>query len=561
MSDNDHFVIKAIPSDLITVEEASRIIGKSPATVKRMCVRGQLVTHRAGRQWLISEASARATAAKVKKVKKGGAAKGLGLRDSLARVISDDLKAYTIRVPDVLDYRDVIENKADLLLEVAEKTDGNSTYDEPQEVESPKSPFFTRPSYNLSVADRVAYDAVVEAAAKQIDKVLNPKVYSARLKDRKQPGTWPWIRWRKEVIKAAEEYPFVIATDIVSYFDLIRHSILYNELRLLKGGDEVVKRLQPMLRTWTRGSDTGIPQGPNASRILANYYLHPVDSLMAAETGCIYSRYMDDIRIQAKNRHCAIQALRTLERECRKRGLVLATHKTKLLYHAKTVEADFGDEDLGNLDYEVDTSADLKGVERKLNKVLKDALRKPEKLDRRKAGFALYRLKKIRGYGMRRTVLSNLEVLAQVIGMTSIYLKPVITKPAIQRGLEVFFQDPERNTSEYVSTWLLATIVDGGKASDGIVAYASKVARNRNEPNYHRAIAMSVMALTKQSAHIGFLKQSATDYDPEIRRAAVTALARVGALDRSTESNALRFDDTAEVIKYLKGRQKLPDLV
>lgn len=84
------------------------------------------------------------------------------------------------------------------------------------------------------------------------------------------------------------------------------------------------------LKQWAYNEAQGIPQNRDASSILGNIYMLPVDQAMLAK-GYQYFRYMDDIRIVADNRYKARAALQDLICELRKYGLNVNGAKTKIL--------------------------------------------------------------------------------------------------------------------------------------------------------------------------------------------------------------------------------------
>jgi hypothetical protein len=63
------------------------------------------------------------------------------------------------------------------------------------------------------------------------------------------------------------------------------------------------------------------------------------------------------------------------------------------------------------------------------------------------------------------------------------------------------------------------------------IAYARTVARDRNQPIYHRAVAANLLALGKRSADLHWLKEAIRyEFDPALLRAYLVALARVNGL-------------------------------
>ena len=79
------------------------------------------------------------------------------------------------------------------------------------------------------------------------------------------------------------------------------------------------------------------------------------------------------------------------------------------------------------------------------------------------------------------------------------YLHPFLGRKRFDHGLLAYFLDRDRNTSQFVSAWLLAAYLDrGSRVPAGIVTYAATICRDRNQPVYHRVIAANVMALGRR---------------------------------------------------------------
>jgi hypothetical protein len=318
--------------------------------------------------------------------------------------------------------------------------------------------------------------------------------------------------------------------------------------------------LKRMLGEWAPVTARGIPQGPDVSRTLGNLYLIPVDEQMV--TGeWKYLRYLDDIHVLGRSRREVIEGVRSLERECRQRGLVLAGHKTQLLVGAEAV-ANLTESELDGAQYWLDVGADPL-ARHNLRKILRGSLAKAGALNTRHALFSLYRLRILRDHLMTRLVIRNIEQLAPVATAMAEYLYPFLGRPVVEDGLLSFFRDPERNTSAYVSAWLLAAYLDrGGRVPVGVVTYAAAICRNRNQPTYHRVMAANVMALGRRPSDIAWLTANArAEFDPALVRGYVVALARVSQLTKSVETAvSARAPRMITTLNYLKGRRDLPSL-
>ena len=95
----------------------------------------------------------------------------------------------------------------------------------------------------------------------------------------------------------------MLSTDVVSYFEYVEIGILIQDLLGLKGTDgQVVGLLSVFLNELQRSTDIwGIPQGPDASAILGNFYLRPVDRVLELNKSVVGLRFQDDLMVFAKD--------------------------------------------------------------------------------------------------------------------------------------------------------------------------------------------------------------------------------------------------------------------
>ena len=371
-----------------------------------------------------------------------------------------------------------------------------------------------------------------------------------------------WVKWADATRKAVYDgSTFVIKTDVTSYFDYIRHDLPFQKLQSLGVSTTAVNSLREMLRRWVEVPNLGIPQGPNASRVLANFYMTPVDDAMSLLPNIVYLRYMDDICVLARSRHEAVAALRLLSHECKLRGLALSAQKTTLLVGEEAL-ADLADSDLDALAYEFKVGRDTDSLRSDLSRVFKKATE--TKLNQRRAKFSLWRLYRMRDERVLNRVLDRLQELAVLGQMVVAYLHPWLTRPKVQTRISQFIDDEERNTSQFFSTWLLAGMLEVPKKVPlAWIQYARRVAHDRNEPTFHRSLAINVLALGKVERDISWIHSAArSEHDPHIVRACLVALARIGRTDNGlTRRLTASFPESEVTAQYLKGRRNLPSLV
>ncbi|MCL6592115.1 MAG: group II intron reverse transcriptase/maturase [Firmicutes bacterium] len=141
---------------------------------------------------------------------------------------------------------------------------------------------------------------------------------------------------------------YVVDADIQSYFDNIDHEILMSLLKRRISDHRVLKLLQRWLKAGVvedgkkLPTDKGSPQGGVISPLLANIYLHVLDTYWTREyehLGKLY-RYADDFVVICKKYQEATQALQIIQKILGRLKLTLHPLKTKIV-HMKDKGFDF----------------------------------------------------------------------------------------------------------------------------------------------------------------------------------------------------------------------------
>ncbi|MYS18348.1 RNA-directed DNA polymerase [Streptomyces sp. SID4982] len=189
-------------------------------------------------------------------------------------------------VPDVIGYQDVQHQwergYREMLVRAIENNacgpEGTSIID------FPKTDLTVRPLARFSTRDRLIYDALVFTIAEQIDRQLHPGVFSYRWNHLKgEPIGW-WSNWssyrEKSLLAIRSDTSLKVAyLDIAAFYEHIDVAMLGDDLEALGGDGSAVGHVIDFLtRFQTINHAWGLPQGPDASGILANLYLAPVDS-------------------------------------------------------------------------------------------------------------------------------------------------------------------------------------------------------------------------------------------------------------------------------------------
>jgi excisionase family DNA binding protein len=547
--------------EYLTVEEAAELLGLSPAAIRRRAASGELPATKSGKQWLIR--SDNLPAGQPFLARDIPPTPQVDFTKALLQVSRLDISE--LWVPDILRHEDQLA-VSDQIIDLAARRFSGEPPGATTEVDVAKTPFFTRSAVLISIEDRVAYQAAVGTLAERASAQTPDSVFSARISSNPRyflkKGISMWLDWHKRVRKEIESgKPWMIKTDLVSYFDHIPHNLLLDEVSAMNPDPEVTNVIRQMLEMWSVVPGIGIPQGPNASRLLGNIYLFPVDHAMTSG-GYSYFRYMDDIRIVGATRAEVTAGMRLLEKECRRRGLAVSPSKTEML-NGKEALADGSRKDRDMASYFLNIG-NLTEARHQLKGILFTAFEDDGHLNASAARFSLWRLGWIRDSTVLQMVIDRLQDLAPAASVVASYLRHFLDRDYVVDGLTDFFSNPAKCYSTYLATWLFAAMVEKRETlPDQWVHHAEKYCKDRNQPTYLRAVAASVFARGRRPADITWLKSEARrEWDPILLRGYAVALHRAGALDNNTAKIlAAKSQVLTWTIDYLNKHQSLPSML
>ncbi len=168
-------------------------------------------------------------------------------------------------------------------------------------VEIPKPDGRRRPLGIPTVADRVVQQATVQVIGPAFEARFLPCSFGYRPGKDAQRA----VRWVREAIRRGDRW--VAEFDIVGFFDNLNHHRLLREVAKVIDDPEVIG----LVRRWLRAGvlteagvqprQSGTPQGGVISPLLANIYLHRLDTEVRA-AGFRLIRYADDFVILADRR-------------------------------------------------------------------------------------------------------------------------------------------------------------------------------------------------------------------------------------------------------------------
>jgi hypothetical protein len=251
-------------------------------------------------------------------------------------------------------------------------------------IDVPKSSLAVRPGTVLEIEDRVLLFAIARLIAPRLDKLLPAGVYSWRVRKNADKGdlfegqeilrfpflkrrtiqkriefvepwyeVWPRFIKKVEYAYEREGYRFLAVSDIVAYFENIDLTLLRDLLlQHLPRQRRLIDFLISLLEFWawqTVGGGTvprGIPQGNGVSSFLGNLYLLPLDSAFvsfAKSRDLKYLRYMDDVKVLARDNGSAREALFLMNEKLRALRLNIQGSKTEILEGLEIREELFDD--------------------------------------------------------------------------------------------------------------------------------------------------------------------------------------------------------------------------
>jgi hypothetical protein len=207
-------------------------------------------------------------------------------------------------------------------------------------VYQPKKSGVLRPLRILTLQDQIVYQALANfiADAFRADQQKHALVrnFGAVIGDK--TSQFFYRGWKKcyrafdsAIAKAFNRgNDYVADFDLVSFYELIDHTLLREVLSQRVKSPEILDLLFKCLRKWSendggRWLGHGIPQGPEPSAFLAECFLFRFDQMKFKDV--VYLRYVDDIKLMAKDEIPVRRALLRLDIASKHVGLVPQAQK------------------------------------------------------------------------------------------------------------------------------------------------------------------------------------------------------------------------------------------
>lgn len=178
---------------------------------------------------------------------------------------------------------------------------------------------------------------LVISIAQKIEDIRIPisedRIFSYRYKWDKTKNTLfqntSWIDYKKKCIELSTQYPFILQTDISSFYPRINHHKLENELKRLNSSN-TTEKITTLLSQFSGTISYGLPVGGPAARILAELSLNHADKHLKSQN-IIFCRYADDYTIFCNSESEGYKNLILLSEKLANDQLELQKGKTKIL--------------------------------------------------------------------------------------------------------------------------------------------------------------------------------------------------------------------------------------
>jgi hypothetical protein len=417
-------------------------------------------------------------------------------------------------------------------------------------VDLPKDELMVRPLARLSLEDRLFYEATVFSLAPRIDAEIHRAVYSYRWSafkgDLKRP-IGSWVRMQKHGRFFHKNHPdlSMARTDVSSFYENIDIDILIQELRQLKLGGEALTRLHEFLRAFQEMNHVwGLPQGSDASGVLSNFYLLPIDRIIA-RTALHHLRYSDDIFVFGPDQGTLRKCLLDINRAFRGRHLSMSGQKTDILTPGEVSDA-FEDMEKDAIRYNVDIAS---GMAPDLVREFFDRATCGAKVNSRDVRFSLNQLRRLKDDYAIAWMTRNFGKVPHMAQDLIAYLESFPVQPfgRVYRFCEEVISKRSLRNYAYVELHILGFMMRQQINSPFAYEAAWQIIKDRNEETFLREYAVRYVGLNAHPGDGALLRQEfRRDPSQTLRRALLVAIYESG------QDDTYWFDLAAETVPYLR---------
>ncbi|GLY51891.1 RNA-directed DNA polymerase [Lentzea sp. NBRC 102530] len=227
-----------------------------------------------------------------------------------------------------------------------------------QIVDYPKDVINVRPLARFTIDDHLIYSTLVFQIARSIDNTIGRAVHSYRWLWNDNGFRAPvrsWIRMQRRCRSLLKKDGTLklAKTDISSFYEGVDLDTLVDDIDYLDIGNYNPGRLRGFLDGFQEAHHAwGLPQGLDASGLLANLYLTPVDEYLRRRK-LQYFRYSDDIDIFSRDWEELREAISDINKILRAKRLSMSAAKTRI-YEPDEALRKFDDTEKEALQYNID---------------------------------------------------------------------------------------------------------------------------------------------------------------------------------------------------------------
>ncbi|MEW2358270.1 RNA-directed DNA polymerase [Spirillospora sp. NPDC029432] len=359
-----------------------------------------------------------------------------------------------------------------------------------------------------------------------IDNELPAAVHSYRWQhDEAQVAnpTWSWVAMQRIARNIHSTNPELLLarTDVTAFYENIETDILIEDLNNISAPVWAISTIRNFLVAFNGlGNAWGIPQSYEASGILANLYLLPVDQELGA-SGLQHLRYSDDVYIFGEDWVSLREQLLSINRLLRDRHLTLSNPKTKVVQGDAIVD-EFEDADKDAINYFllIGVPSAIKEVEDLFDRTIQES-----PIRTRDLKFCLTQLKYIGDDHAVDWLLKNLDEIPHVAREALSYLgrfQPL--KPNIGKAIVSLLEDRGLTLYPYAQQHLLIYMISHRIVSQGAENVVWRLLTNRNVDSFVREFAARYVGLFATREKARRLRQLfQTETNTRVRRALLVA--------------------------------------
>jgi hypothetical protein len=458
------------------------------------------------------------------------------MRPSAGRAIAEKIEiawahlgrsSGDLDMPDLIAHADIDANWSDYRTNLVKNIlDGNCYPSHLEVVDLPKDRLAVRPLARMSPEHRLAYDAAVFAAADQIESTVPRGVYSYRWwkgKQRLLGAQGMWIKMQRSARYLHAQHPSLLLarTDVTAFYEHIEPDILIEDFKALDVPNWSGEVLDGFLRAFNGLSNAwGIPQGSDASGMLANLYLIPLD-VEIKRRGFRHYRYSDDVYIFGEDWISLREVILEANKILRHRHLNLSGSKTKIIGH-RDVAAQFEDTEKDAISYGV-SAGKPESIQELYN--FFDTISAKDPVSSRDLKYSLTQLGSVLDDYAAAWLIANMGEIPHIAREALVYLSklPWLASHTSNAVVELI-TNSKLIIYPYAEQHLLIYMINNKVLSPRGLEAAWNLLLDKNKESFVREFAARYLGLYSPPGSASRLKQEfQQESNPRVRRALLVA--------------------------------------